>query len=104
MDNELFDLAGSHQRLGSVPQSPMTAVQRQAIRELFAKLGITTASEQFSAVADLTGVRVASVAEVKVDTANVLIRSLQGRVARLASGRSGNAWADREEDTWIDRL
>jgi DNA polymerase-3 subunit epsilon len=82
----------------------MTSLQRQMIRELFAQLGVTDARSQFEKVAELTGVRIASVTELEVAPASVLIHRLKGRVASSGRANTGNAWADRDEDTWIDRL
>ena len=82
----------------------LNSVQRDAIRELFAKIGVVSAREQFDIVAELTGVRIASVAELESGPASVLIQMLRGRAARSGRASTGNAWADREEDTWIDRL
>ncbi|WP_346923068.1 hypothetical protein [Glutamicibacter creatinolyticus] len=104
MDHGLFNLdepAPQNEERAPVPLSP---AQRQAIRELFAQLGVTDARAQFDMVAELTGVRIASVVELDGGTANVLMQMLRGRVARSGRADTGNAWADRDEDTWIDRL
>ena len=89
---------------GEELRTPMTSVQRQMIRELFAQIGVTDAHGQFQLVADMTGVRITSVGDLELAAANVLIRQLKGRVANMSRASTGDAWADREEDTWIDRL
>lgn len=104
MDDELFDLSQIDGPEESAVSAKMTDGQRVLIRELFAKLGVVTAADQFATVAEITGVRILSVAELKAEAANVLIQSLKGRVSRLGRERTGNAWNDRDEDTWIDRL
>ena len=79
-------------------------VQRETIRDLFAKIGVTSAREQFDMVAELTGVQITSVAQLEVGGANLLIHMLRGRASRAHRVNTGNSWADRDEDTWIDRL
>lgn len=104
MDGGLFDLDDSVPAEEQAAPTPMTAVQRETIRELFAQIGVIDARAQFDIVAELTGVRITSVAALEVGPANVLIQMLRGRAARSGHVNTGNAWADREEDTWIDRL
>jgi hypothetical protein len=104
MDGGLFDLDDSVRAEEPATPTPMTALQRKTIRELFAQIGVVDARAQFDVVAELTGVRITSVAELEVGPANMLIQMLRGRAARSGHANTGNAWADREEDTWIDRL
>lgn len=103
MDDGLFNLSAPD--VGPAERDNlMTDVQRATIRELFAKLGITDARGQFDTVAELTGVRITSVSQLEIGTANTLIQLLTGRASRSHHTNTGNAWADRGEDTWIDRL
>jgi hypothetical protein len=104
MDSGLFDLDDSVPAANDAAPTPMITLQRQTIRELFAQIGVVDARAQFDVVAELTGVRIASVAELEAGPANVLIQMLRGRAARSGRPSTGNAWADREEDTWIDLL
>lgn len=83
---------------------PMTASQREIIRGLFAQLAISDAKRQLEVVHELTGVRVSAVAEIDSRVANTLISMLPGRIDRTRRESTGDSWADREEDTWIDRL
>ncbi|MDR6200884.1 hypothetical protein QE374_002793 [Microbacterium sp. SORGH_AS428] len=103
MESALFDLDDTLPA-ASDAATPMTALQRQTIRELFAQIGVVGARAQFDVVAELTGIRIVSVAELEVRPANVLIQMLRARAAQSGHVNTGNAWADREEDTWIDRL
>nr|WP_307333881.1 hypothetical protein [Microbacterium sp. SORGH_AS_1204] len=82
----------------------MTPIQRETIRDLFAKIGVGTARAQFDMVAELTGVQISSVTQLGADKANVLIHMLRGHASRAHHANTGNSWADRDEDTWIDRL
>ena len=104
MENGLFNFDAPAPQDDSPAPMPLSPNQRQMIRGLFAELGVTGARAQFDMVAELTGVRIASVAELEAGTANVLLQMLRGRVARAGRSNTGNAWADRDEDTWIDRL
>jgi hypothetical protein len=83
---------------------PMTPAQREGIRKAFASLGIADASSQFAIIENLTGQRVTRVHDVTSQRAAALLPLL---VARVSSGDrvpTGNAWTDRTEDTWIDKL
>ncbi|PPG59648.1 hypothetical protein C5C27_09545 [Rathayibacter sp. AY2B7] len=82
----------------------MTDAQRGQIRIAFAHLGISAAREQFDVVEQLTGQKLFSDRHLERRHAQNLIIGLQHRVHATGSNRSGDAWADREEDTWIDRL
>jgi hypothetical protein len=104
MDSGLFDLNDSAPAQSDAAPTPMTTLQRQIIRELFAQIGVADARAQFNTVAELTGVRIASPADLEAGPADVLIHLLRGRVARSGRVSTGDAWADREEETWIDRL
>lgn len=104
MDDGLFDFNDYEPQHEEFRSRALTPAQRLGIRDLFAQLGVTEARAQFELVAELTGVRITAVHELDAATANVLIPMLRGAVARAGHANTGNAWADREEDTWIDRL
>ena len=78
--------------------------QRSVIRDAFGRLGISDAREQFKVVYELTAQQARSPAELQARHAQALISGLADRIRALGVARSGNAWDDREEDTWIDRL
>ncbi|MWV51624.1 hypothetical protein GRS96_20375 (plasmid) [Rathayibacter sp. VKM Ac-2803] len=82
----------------------MTQATRGQIRQAFAKLGVTTAREQFKVATELTGLQITSVADLTQRQAQTLLISLTRRVESAGARRTGNAWADRDEDTWIDKL
>lgn len=82
----------------------MTQSQRDTIRQLFGELRVSEAKAQFEVVAELTGARIGSVGELDERVAGTLIRMLPGKIERSRRVNTGNAWNDREEDTWIDRL
>ncbi|WIB64037.1 hypothetical protein [Curtobacterium sp. MCBD17_040] len=84
--------------------APMTDSQRLAIRSAFARLGISTAREQFDVVEKLTGERIAAVSDLTETAAQSLIYGLQSKVRHAGRANTGNSWADRDEDTWIDKL
>lgn len=88
-DSGLFDLDDSAPAEKQTAPNPMTARQRQTIRELFAQIGVVDARAQFDIVAELTGVRITSVAELEVGPANVLIQMLRGRAARSGHVNTG---------------
>ncbi|WP_298863521.1 hypothetical protein [uncultured Microbacterium sp.] len=99
----LFDDPEDSASIPSKPQ-PMHEAQRNEIRGLFATLGLSTAREQFHLVEELIGVRLKAVAELTMSDAQRLILRLRGRAAIHGRSNTGNSWADRDEDTWIDRL
>lgn len=82
----------------------MSESQRADIKALFGDLGINAAREQFAVILELTGVRLASVQDLQAAPAQRAIEGLRRRVASSGRVRTGNAWDDREESTWIDRL
>lgn len=84
--------------------APMSELQRSDIRALFTSLGTSTASEQFAVVDELIGVRLTSVAGLTATDASRLVQRLRARVQSQSRTSTGNSWADRDEDTWIDRL
>ena len=90
----------------AAPIPMMRNEQRDEIRSLFASLGLATAREQFELVNVLIGVRLNSVTELTATNASALIHRLRERVSSRSKSKAltGNSWADREEDTWIDRL
>lgn len=102
----LFEEEGENQ-----PQSTVGAVDpmmsettRAQVRRAFERLGVTTAREQFVVVAELTGQRITSAAELTQKHAQLLLVRLTRRAESLGTRSTGNAWADREEDTWIDKM
>lgn len=103
---DLFSLLDDNAPDDASPAVPsmMSDSQRSEIRELFGCLGVAGAREQFELVYELTAQRIASVAELDFDTAQTLIRRLRNRVQNLGRANSGNAWDDRPDDTWIDKL
>lgn len=100
----VFDDNDDNGEPASVRPLSMTGSQRAETRELFARLEISTAAQQFEVTAELTGVRIASVGELDAATAHRLIAALKRRVQSSGRVTTGNSWDDREEDTWIDRL
>ena len=82
----------------------MSDATRGQVRQAFARLGVTTAREQFAVVAELTGQHITSVAGLTQRQAQTLLLSLSRRVEAATTRSTGNAWADRAEDTWIDKL
>lgn len=92
--------------LEAAPVAMMRNEQREEIRSLFGSLGLASAREQFELVNVLIGVRLNSVTELTATNASALIHRLRERVDSRSQSKAstGNSWADREEDTWIDRL
>lgn len=82
----------------------MSDATRGLVRQAFARLEVTAAQEQFAVVAELTGQRITSVAELTQRQAQTLLLSLSRRIEAADTRSTGNAWADRAEDTWIDKL
>lgn len=100
----LFDDARDEPARPSAQPVMMTATQRTEIKDLFGKLGIATAKEQFQVIHELTGHRIHNVGELQAAHAHRAIEGLRKRVASLGTVRTGNAWDDRDEPTWIDNL
>lgn len=96
----LFD----HDEPSEVELAAMTDSQRGRLRAAFADLKLPTAAAQFDLVEQLTGRRIRSPLELNSAEAQALLVQLRFRVEQSGRTRTGNAWDDREEDTWIDRL
>lgn len=86
------------------PPPSMYESQRAEIRNLFAELGMVTAREQFMLVEELIGVRLNAVIDLKAHDAQRLIPILRSRTQTTSRPKTGDSWADRDEDTWIDKL
>lgn len=71
---------------------------------MFFELDMSTAQMQFDVVRELIGIRLASVGDLTAADAQRLIPRLRGRVATLGRASTGNAWDDRDHETWIDRI
>jgi hypothetical protein len=88
----------------SVVAAMMSESQRASIRRAFAKLGVADARDQFAVVLELTGQRISAVAQLEARHAQTLIYGLEEKSRTSGRKHTGNAWDDREEDTWIDKL
>ena len=82
----------------------ITDSQRTALRGLFEQLNVASARGQFDLVEEITGQRISRVQDLYSRNAMLLIFQLPERIKSMTRPNSGNAWADREEDTWIDKL
>ena len=82
----------------------MTVSQREHLRGLFAQMGAVTAREQFQIVEEITGQRLNSVRDLTARNAQMLLLQLPARIESRGRVLTGNAWTDRVEDTWIDKL
>lgn len=99
----LFDFGDQPE--SRIPEPELiTQEQRTSIRLGFARLAITDASAQFEIVYQLTAQRVRSPGELQARHAQILIERLEDRLRRQSLQGTGNAWDDREDDTWIDKL
>lgn len=99
----LFDISDRPDPHPDAPQM-ITPDQRSAVRNAFAQLGIVDAPAQFEIVYQLTSQRVRSPTELEARHAQILLRGLEERLRSQGIHRTGNAWADRDEETWIDKL
>ena len=105
MGEFLFDFRDDgNPEVGEPLPKSMTDSQRRLIRDAFDLLGLKNAQEQFAVVEELTGVRIHSVRDLQESTAQTLLHFLGNRVKNVNKQDTGDAWADRDEDTWIDKL
>lgn len=102
--SDLFSLLGDEEPQPTSGPKPMTEAQRHVLRELFGSLGVTVAGKQFDLIEELTGQRIRSVGDMDERAAAGLIIRLRHQATAVARPNTGNAWADRDEDTWIDKL
>ncbi|WP_105034125.1 hypothetical protein [Cryobacterium aureum] len=106
MGELLFDFGdgGGPDVVGEPLPKSMTDSQRRLIRDAFDLLGLKNAQEQFAVVEELTGVHIRSVHDLQESTARTLLHFLGSRVKNAHKKNTGDTWADRDEDTWIDKL
>ncbi|TFC87149.1 hypothetical protein E3T24_05665 [Cryobacterium sp. TmT2-59] len=106
--DHLLPLFESDDNSSGEPQAMSTVMmsisQRDALKKAFEQLGVTDARGQFAIVEELTGQRIASVGDLEGPHAQTLIYKLADRIDSAGRKNTGNAWGDREEDTWIDKL
>lgn len=103
--NDLFDLfAEPAPEPEPARATPMNDSQRTEIRTLFGTLDKVTAGDQFAVVDELIGIHLTSVVDLTAIDASRLIQRLRMRVDSQSRTVTDNSWADRDEDTWIDRL
>lgn len=104
---ELFALFDEQALIDPKPLSEPAMIsvsQRATIRAAFAHLEILDAKTQFEVVRELTGVRITSVQQLTERDSQTLIHLLANKIATAGRVNTGNSWADRDEDTWIDKL
>ena len=99
-----FEAEQTAERAVGLESAAITTDQRSRIRSLFGQLGISSAQEQFAIVREITGQAISRVDQLTRDNAQVLIYSLPSLIRSSTAAKTGNAWDDREGDTWIDRL
>ena len=103
--SDLLPIFESESPVASQPQTlTISDSQRAAIRALFSRSGILDAPSQFDLVEELTGRRIDAVSSMEASHAQAFIHRMEAHLASQARKYTGNAWDDREEDTWIDKL
>lgn len=100
----IFDDEPSEPDTSAHEPTLMNDGQRARIREFFSQLGITAAREQYALVEEITGQPIDRVDQLTEANAQLVIYNMPARIENRRASRTGNAWADRDEDTWIDRL
>jgi hypothetical protein len=100
----LFDSDAPEPTSATILPAPMSPSQRDAIRKAFGQLGITDVRGQFAMVKEMTGQEIGSVQQLESRHAQTLIYRLTDKINTSGRKNTGNAWDDREEDTWIDKL
>lgn len=106
MTLSLFEDDGENQSSSTVEavEPMMRETTRAQVRQAFERLGVATAREQFAVVAELTGQEITSVMQLTQKDAQLLLVRLIRRAESSGRKSTGNAWADRDEDTWIDKM
>ena len=100
----IFDDLPDEQTKPDKAEEKITESQRSVLRVSFSKLGVNDAPGQFALVKELTGQCIKTVQELEARNARILIFRLEEKVRSIGRKSTGNAWDDREEDTWIDKL
>jgi phage I-like protein len=100
----LFDEPESETEKAALKPESVTPSQREALRKVFARLGVGDARGQFALVEELTGQKIHTVQQLEARHALVLIHRLEARANLSGKRATGNSWDDRDEETWIDKL
>lgn len=82
----------------------LTASQRSTIATLFAELGISLARDQFALIKEATGLSISRALDLDESAAQTAIHALRARVQSMHATRTGDAWTDRTDDTWLDKM
>lgn len=76
--------------------------QISQLRESLTSAGVQSMGERQRLVEELVGRPVASLRDLSIAEARMLLESLAARTR--STGDPSSSWGDRDGDTWIDRL
>lgn len=88
---------------GELQEMPIRPEQVQQIREAFDTAGLAGQEERKALINSLVIRDVTSLRELHAVEVRRIISAIEQRSADRPKSR-GSAWADRDEDTWIDKL
>lgn len=98
----LFDIP-SDRSPTTLQETPIRQEQVQQIREAFDRAGIAEQGERKALINSVVIREVASLRELHSVEVRRVLTAIEQRSADKPKSK-GSAWADREEDTWIDKL
>lgn len=106
MSDALFNFGSPEEPLPApAPQQdiPIKDHQVQQIREGLDAAGIIDQDERQSTIQSYVSRQVASLRDFHAHEAHVIIQRLK-QLQSATPAKTGSAWDQREEDTWIDKL
>lgn len=106
MSDALFDFGSPEEtQQTTAPQQeiPIKDHQVQQIRQGLDAAGIIDQDERQSTIQSYVSRRVASLRDLHAHEAHVIIQRLK-QLQNATPAKTGSAWDQREEDTWIDKL
>lgn len=106
MDDGLFDLPDLPEPAADAPQHSETVADWQVaqLRGALDALGMADMSERQKMIERLVGRPVSSLRDLTWSEARSLGEHIAAQKLATRDSKTGSAWDDRDEDTWIDRL
>lgn len=104
MNDSTFDIFGQPEQAPQAPSDPpIRDSQIQQLREAFAASGIDSMEDRRAIIESCTIRPVASIRELLAKDVRPILRRIEER-SIAPKQKTGSAWDNRDEDTWIDKL
>lgn len=104
MSDGTFDIfTQQNQPAAGLTDLPITEAQVQQLRDAFAAAGIDSMDDRRAIIASCTIRSVASIRELLAKDVRLVLKRIAER-SSAPKPKTGSAWDNRDEETWIDKL